>query len=450
MGDTLRVGPRAASTPEGHERMSDTPNGPTLRRSIGLVPAVLSGTGVIIGAGIYALVGEAAATSGNAAWLGFLLSAVVATFTAISYARMSRLVPKDSPEFQYARVGLGFRPGFTAGALMVWADVVSVAAVALGFGGYAHALFGAPVALAALGLIAAMGFLTWFGIVESLALVTALSLVEIAGLVLVIAVGVPHWGDYSLLETAHGIPGIWTTAALVFFAYLGFDDLGNLAEEMRDPKRDLPAAFLWSLGISTVFYVLVAISAVSLVGWQVLSASGSPLADAVAGVLGERGRTALALIALASTGNTVLLLLVSASRSMYGMAQARALPGALGRVGRRRTPWLAVLVAWLFGSAFLLLGDLAVVAQVTNFTTLTAFALVNLSLAFYLWRRPQGRGARAIALLQPVAGALTCALLMVRTGWLAVVLGLLFGLVSLAAAQWASARQPAGTSSLVG
>ncbi|MBI2872120.1 MAG: amino acid permease [Chloroflexi bacterium] len=418
-----------------------TRNGRTLKRRVGLWSATLSGTGVIVGAGIYALIGEASGLAGNAAWLGFLLAAVVAALTAISYARMGRRIPKDSPEFQYARVGLGLRSGFVAGWLMVWADIASAAAVALGFGGYLHALVGTPAMLAAFGLLVVLSLVAWFGILESILLVSLLSLVEIGGLLLVVAVGIPHWGEQPLLEASGGPLGVWSAAALVFFAYLGFDELGNLAEEMRRPERDLPAAITMAVVISTILYVLVAVSAVSLVGWQALAASSAPLASAVEAALGPQGKSALAIIALGATANTVLLLLVSASRSLFGMARAGALPQPLGWIGIRHTPWVSVALAGVVGSLFLALGDIARVAQITNFTTLTAFGMVNLSLAVVLRKESKVGGVRrplvgVVTLLQPLLAFFTCVWLLVMTGWVAAAFGALLGITGFAVGGW--------------
>ena len=413
---------------------------PALRRRVGLFGATVSGVGVIVGAGVYALIGEVAGIAGGAAWAAFLLAAVVAGLTGASYARMGRRIPKDSPEFQYVRAGLGFRAGFLAGWLMLWADLISAAAVALGFGGYLHALVGVPTVVAGLGLVAALSLVAWAGIRESLVLVTALVVLEVGGLVVVAVLGVPHWGEQPLLEMPTGVAGIWTAGALVFFAYIGFDELGNLAEEMKRPERDLPLAVGLAVAISTALYVLVAVSAVSLVGWSVLAGSSAPLAAAVEGVLGAWGWRALGYIALAATASTVLLLLVSASRSLYGMSNAGALPGVVARVGGRGTPWVSTLLIWGVASLFLLLGDIALVAKITNFTALASFTLVNVSLWLVLRREPQRprtrRIARATSILQPILGAALCVWLAAATGWLAIGVGVALGGAGLAIRRW--------------
>jgi APA family basic amino acid/polyamine antiporter len=381
--------------------------------------ATISGTGVIIGAGVYALIGAGAEAAGNAVWMAFLLAALVAGLSAITYSRMGRRVPKDSPEFQYAGHGLGFKAGFLAGWLMLWADMVAAAAVALAFGGYFSSLVGAPLVAAALILVLLLAVVVSVGIHESIILISVLTAAEVLGLLVVSLIGIPHWGDQSLFEMKDGFSGVWAATSLIFFAYIGFDELGNLAEEMRQPERDLPRAIVLAMILSTALYVLVAVSAVSLVGAQALGSSSAPLADAVASAIGSGGKTGLSILALAATSNTVLLLMLSGSRSLFGMARSGALPAILGRLSARRTPVVGVIVVVGVMSAFVVLGDVAMVARIATFSTLISFGLVNVSLVFVLRREASNwRGAfrRPVGLLQPILGVAAC-------GWLAVDVG---------------------------
>ena len=197
---------------------------------------------------------------------------------------------------------------------MLVADLLAAAAVALGFGGYLGHLAGTPVVVNALLLLALVALTLHAGISTSVWLAIGLTVVEAAGLLVVIVLGLPRWSATSYVEMPEGLPGVWAGAALIFFAYLGFDELGNFAEEMRAPERDLPRALLLSLVITTGIYVLVALSAVAAVGWRDLSTSSAPLALVARRALGARADTVLALMALAATANTVLLLVLSGSR----------------------------------------------------------------------------------------------------------------------------------------
>jgi APA family basic amino acid/polyamine antiporter len=400
----------------------------SLRRTLGVWRVSVTGIGVILGAGVYALLGPAAARAGNALWLAFVLAGLTAGLTAYSYARFARLRPKDSPEFQYTAMAFGPTPGFVAGWLMLAADLLAAATVAVGFGGYLTHLAGTPATLNAIMLLGMTIIVLYSGIAGSVALAIVLTVVEAAGLVFVIVVGLPFWpaGDY--LEMPRGLSGVGSAAALIFFAYLGFDELGNFAEEMRHPERDLPRALFISLVATTGIYLLVAVSSVAAVGWRDLSASDAPLALVAGQALGASADTALSVVALCATANTVLLLFLAASRSVYGIAAAGMLPGALARVGRRtKIPVVATAAVVGVTAPVVMLGDLAGLAAMTDAAVLLSFAMVNVAL---LWLSVRGTIDRRLAdLVFPAAAALLCLWLLTHTGWAA--LGIAAGLTVL-------------------
>jgi APA family basic amino acid/polyamine antiporter len=365
---------------------------------------------------VYALVGPAAAETGNAMWLAFLLAGATAGLTAYTYARLVKLRPKDSPEFQYTALAFGPSAGFVAGWLMLAADLLAAATVALGFAGYLTHLAGTRPVLNALALLGITALLLCIGITRAVGLAIALTVIEAAGLLFVIAIGLPFWPGTDFLEAPRGVSGLWSAASLIFFAYLGFDELGNLAEEMERPERDLPRALFVSMTVTTAIYVLVALSATAAVGWRDLSASSAPLALVARHALGARADDVLSVVALCATANTVLLLLLSASRSIYGMAAAGMLPGALAVVtGRTAVPLAASALVVGLTVPLVLLGDLARVAAMTDGAVLASFLMVNLAL---VWLSARRTIARATAdLLLPGAGALLCAWLLTHTGW---------------------------------
>jgi APA family basic amino acid/polyamine antiporter len=400
---------------------------PTLRRTLGLWQVTTSGVGVILGAGVYALIGPAAGRAGSALWLAFLVAALAAGLTAYSYGRLAQRRPRNSPEFQYTSLAFGPRVGFVAGWLMLGADLLAAGAVALGFGGYLEHLAGTPVTLNALLLLAVVALALRVGIAQSVRLAMALTFVEAAGLVVVIALGLPHWSGATYLEMPEGVSGVWAGASLIFFAYLGFDELGNFAEEMRAPERDLPRALLLSLGVTTIVYVLVALSAVAAVGWRDLSGSSAPLALVARRTLGASADTVLALMALAATANTVLLLVLSASRSVYGMASEGRLPRRLTRIDRRAVPVTATWTALGVTALVVLGGDLVQAAALTDAAVLASFMLVNASLLWLARGRSAPGPRRAVDLLVPAAALLMCGALMLHVGRLGVAVALALG-----------------------
>jgi APA family basic amino acid/polyamine antiporter len=401
-----------------------------------------AGIGVILGAGVYALIGPAAAQAGQALWLAFLLAGVAAVFTGYSYARLGAMRPRNSPEFQYTALAFGREVGFVAGWLMLVADIAAAATVALGFGGYLEHLTGSDVTLAALALVGLAGITLYAGVAQSVGLAIALTVVEAAGLALVIGLGLPAWARADYAVSPGGFGGVFSAAALIFFAYLGFDELGNLAEEMREPERNLPRALFIALAATTLIYIAVALSATAIVPAEALAASRAPLALVARGVLGGSAELALGLMALAATANTVLLLLLSGSRSIYGMASDGVLPRRLARLSRTQIPVTAMLIVLALAGALVLGGDLSAVARLTDAAVLLCFGAVNASLVWLAFRgRTAGGPTRRLAdIVVPGLGGLLCAGLLVEGGWRWIGIALLLALVGAAGRALAGGR----------
>jgi APA family basic amino acid/polyamine antiporter len=402
-----------------------------LSKRLGLWATTLAGVGVILGTGIYVLVGVAAREAGNAVWLSFLIAAVVAAFTGISYARLSQLRQKDAPEFQYLGMAFGNVPAFLTGWLILWATVISLGAVALGFSGYLEHLTGIPHLAGAVGLVILASVVVFIGVGQSIILSGMLTIIAAAGLILITGIGIPSFGQVNLLEMPGGISAVVGAAPLVFFAYLGFEGIANLSEEMKNPKRDLPKAILLALGISTVLYLLVSMSAVSVLGWQDLSQSSGPLAAVASRILGAKADVTLSLLALAATSNNVLLLLFSSSRAMWAMSCAGALPMTFCVIGEnRRTPWFTILVVGAVAAIFVFFKSIEDISKYTNFATLLVFAGVNASALriFSKIQTPAHRKNVLTDIVLPSLGLATSLWLATRIGWQAA----LFGLILLA------------------
>jgi basic amino acid/polyamine antiporter, APA family len=355
---------------------------PKLKRELGIFQATFAGLGIILGAGIYALIGEAAGIAGNSLWLSFLISALVAAFTGLSYAELSSMYPKDSGEAEYGEKAFGKRVGFLLAWLIIFEGIVSAAAVALGFGGYLGGLISAyvslPIVMGAILCIVLFSFINFWGIKESSQFNIISTLIEGGGLILIIVLGISYFGKVDYFEMAHGFGGTVSAAALIFFAFIGFEAIVKLSEETKNAAKIIPRALIYSIVISTVLYVLVAISAVSILGWQTLGASTAPLADVAAAVLGSKAFLLLAVIALFSTANTVLMILVTTARMMYGIGNKfKKLKWMSIIHNKRRTPYLAVLFVMILSIVFALIGDIKIVAEVTNFAIFATFIIIN-------------------------------------------------------------------------
>ena len=408
---------------------------PGLRRVLGLTEVTAGGIGIIIGAGIYVLLGSATAQAGAAVWIAFVLAAILSALTGLSYAELSSMFPSAAGEYEYTRQVTPEWIAFVVGWMMIVGLVVAAATVSLGFGRYAGHFIDMSPRVAALALLAPVSLVAIAGIKQSARLTVVMSAVQVGGLLLIIGIGVPHLGDVNLLAS-RGTGALLGAAALVFFAFIGFDEVITLAEETRDPTRTVPRALLLALGLSTLLYLAVALTAVSVLGPAALAASPRPLADVMAHDLGHASAGMVAAIAMVSTANTTLLAITAASRVMYGMAARAALPARLARVHRRLAARVhAIVVVASVAAAFAALGDLTFIAAVTDFAVYVVFLAVNGTVVVLRRLRPEIArpfavpGTLAGVPVISVLGAVSVVIMLLHLDMRAVTLGM--GLLAL-------------------
>jgi APA family basic amino acid/polyamine antiporter len=413
---------------------------PTLKRALNFWQVTASGVGIVIGAGIYVLIGEAAQDAGAAVWLSFIIGAVLAGLTGLSYAELAGMYPSAGAEYEFARRAFNEFIGFVTGWMMVAALLVAAGAVSLGFGFYLNHFVDIDQRVAAVALLAGLTVLVIAGIERSIWLTVLLAIFQIGGLVFVIAIGLPHVGDRSLTDGAD-VPNVLSAAALIFFAFVGFDEVVTLSEETHDASRTIPRALLAALAISTGLYVLVGLAAVSVVGAEALAASDRPLALVVDDVLGSRSAGFLALIAVASTMNTTLIALTAASRNLFGMSRSGSLPRFISALGTEtRAPYFAALFGLVVSASFAATGDIGEVASVTNFSVYGIFIVVNLSLIALRFSAPAHArpfrvpGAIGAVPVLPILAIATTALMVVYLDPIAWIIG--FGANGLAVITW--------------
>lgn len=356
-------------------------DGTGLRRGLGLGGLTFYGIGLILGAGIYSIVGPAAGIAGDALWVAFVVGSLAAFLTGLSYAELATMFPQAGAEYVYLREAwprLSWLPG-TLGWLLVGASVATTATVALAFAGYASRLVPFSPWITAGTLVVAVVTLNIVGLNEASWANIAFTLIEVAGLVALIVVGV---GDPDLGRVVAAAPhaGVLGAAGLIFFAYLGFEDIANLAEEAKDPGRDIPRAIIIAVAVSTILYVLVAVASVALLDPARLAASASPLAEAMAAAA-PRLAGGLGGIALFATANTALISNVAASRLLFGMARGGDAPPPLQRtLAGRQTPAVAIVAGGVGALLLLPLSSVAVIGSVASLLALAAFATVDAAL----------------------------------------------------------------------
>lgn len=357
-------------------------------RVLGLPQVTASGVAIIIGAGIYVLLGPATQEAGSHVWMSFLLSSALCALTAFSYMELSSMFPKAGSEHEFARQAFPRWIAATVGWSMAISLVVASATVALGFARYLQEFVQVDNRWAAIAVIALMSVVSTLGMERAVWVIVGLGLIEVGGLVWVCVVGLPFIGDVDLVDQPN-LGGVFNGAALVFFAFIGFDEVITLAEETRDSHKTVPRALLLSLAISTVLYVSVAIVATSVLGVEALSNSTKPLADLILITNGRAAATAMALVALISTASTVLLALTSASRMLYGTARAGDLPSRFSVVYKRRVPLFSLVVSAVAAMLLVLLGDISLLASATDVIIYAMFIVVNLVVLILRQTKPE-------------------------------------------------------------
>jgi amino acid transporter len=387
---------------------------PTLHRRIGLPLLTLYGIGTILGAGIYVLIGHVAAAAGTAAPSSFVLASILAGTTAFSFAELGARLPKSAGEAAYVDASFG-RPRLTqtVGWAVAVVGMVSAATMVRGFVGYLEVFVSLPTWLVVTLAVATLGAIAAWGIGESLWAAAAITVLEVGGLLYVCFIArdslarLPaEWMTLVPTLELSSMLGVLSGAFIAFYAFIGFEDMVNVAEEVVEPSHNLPRGILLALFTSTALYFLVATIAVLAVPHTQLAGSAAPLAV----IVESRGLPpeTIAGISLFAVSNGALIQMIMASRVLYGLAQQKLAWGALGYVHpRTRTP----LVGTAFVSAMLLVlalfFSLGGLARATSFIALVIFALVNAA----LWRLK--RSGAPVATFQvplgvPAAGFLLC------------------------------------------
>ena len=380
----------------------------TLKRRIG--PGLLTayGVGIMVGAGIYVLTGAAAGAAGVWAPLSFALAALVAVPTALSFSELAARIPEAAGDSSYVEMGLRRHwLAVAVGAVNVIAGTVAAAAVLRGGVGYLTSILDIPFVWGVVGLGAAVTLIAVAGVLESLAFAAVMTVIEVIGLTLVIGAGfaaapVADWSAPPAPEWS----GVAAATIFAFFAFIGFDDIVNIAEEAHSPARTMPRAILWALAITGALYMLVSLAAVRAVPREVLGASERPLA-----LVWEAGMCTsaafLAAIAVAAALNGVLAQIVMAARVLFGLGKRS--PGlSVFRHAHKRfgTPVLGTVLVGAAVIASALMLPVAVLAEITTQALLIVFIIVNAALIGLKRRVPDGPFVVPMAV--PVLGIVTC------------------------------------------
>ena len=396
-----------------------------LKRSLGLPLITLYGLGTIIGAGIYVLIGEVVAASGFLAPMAFIAAAVVAGFTAFSYAELVSRYPLSGGEAVY--VDRAFHKPWLAtvtGWAVALVGVVSSATLARGFVGYFELFLSLPDILVITMMLLVICTLAAWGIAQSAWVAAAATLLEVGGLAMVIFIAsdsfvlLPDKFDMMLPSVnVQDFSFIGAGAFLAFYAFIGFEDMVNVAEEVKKPSQTLPIAISLALILATVLYVIISMVAVLAVPVSELADNSAPLVY----IVGSRSASAtvfLSYISLFAVLNGALVQIIMSTRIMYGMATHGLAPRALGLVNRHtRTPIVTTcivsFVVWIFAVAL----PLVTLARLTSAITLAIFGGMNIALCRIKYE-PHEAGVYIVPYWVPVTGASLSLLMLVSSIWI--------------------------------
>ena len=387
-----------------------------LRRSLSLPLVCLYGLGNILGAGVYVLVGKVAGEAGYLAPVAFLLASVIAGITAFTFAELSSRYPLSAGEAVYIQQGIGIKNlSLGVGLLIILTGIVSAATIANGFVGYLAVFIELPDWLVIIGLLFSLCLIAIWGISESVTAAALITLLEVGGLVLILYVVAPAFTDLPQRQIDF-IPdtdtdtwsGIFSGAFLAFYAYIGFEDMVNVAEEVKRPQRNMPLAILFAVLFATVLYIAIAISALLVLTPAELNQSDAPLATVY-----ERATNSspwvISIVSLFAVVNGALIQIIMASRVCYGLSNQNWLPDFFGKVSTKtRTPINATVIIAIAIIVAALWFPIVTLANATTYLLLVVFSLVNFSLI----RIKRGSGSVEnifeVPIAVPITGLVTC------------------------------------------
>ncbi|MDA3628023.1 amino acid permease [Saccharopolyspora oryzae] len=391
------------------EQLADEGSHTQLRRTLGLVPLVALSVGATLGTGIFVVLAEAAPAAGPAVVVSFVLAGLAALCSALAYAELAGSVPVSGSAYSYTYATLGELVAWICGWCLLLEYGVSVAAVAVGWGGYLNEFLQGTVGVtipdvlsappgeggvvnipAALIVLLATSVLLR-GVRESARVTTITTLLKIAVLVFFVAVAITAFNSDNMAPFApYGFAGISVGASAVFFSFIGFDAASTAGEEARNPKRDLPRAIILSLAIVTAIYVLVAFAAVGAVGVDALADSNASLATALRIVTGQGwASVVLAFGAVVAIASVVLTVLYGQTRILVSMSRDGLMPGMLSQVNRRAVPARNTLLVGVVVALLAAVVPLNQLAEATSIGTLVAFSLVNIGVLVLRRTRPE-------------------------------------------------------------
>ncbi len=394
-----------------------------LNRSLGFWGAAGIGIGAIIGTGIFVLIGVASGIAGPAVILSFIVAGIVALLTGLSTAELSSFIHESGGSYIYTTKAFGAFPGFVVGWMKSFDYIVGASAVSVGFAAYFTYFVGIPATTATLVIVATLWpllltLLNLKGIQEASwtnNLLVALKILALLIFIAVCASALLVSGNFSNYHPffPKGLSGVMSGAAIIFFAFIGFNTIAIMAEEVKDPEKNVPRAILFAFAVCTLIYIGVSIVAVGVVNWELLGSSSAPLEFALKTVTDNVFILQfVALSALFATTSVIMASIMGGSRALFAMARRGVLPKTLSKISRQNVPAFTILFCGLIISGIVLFtgGNLEWLASLFNFGTLLTFIFINLSLLKLRRTMPDAKRSFKVPLYPyiPIIATISC------------------------------------------
>jgi APA family basic amino acid/polyamine antiporter len=385
-------------------------SGGHLKATLGWPHLIALGVGAIIGTGIYTLTGVAAGLAGPAVILSFAIAGIICAGAALCYAEMASLTPQAGSAYTYSYVTLGEGLAWIVGVSLILEYTLVCSAVSVGWSGYASGLlrgWGAPemflnggvVDFPAIFIALLVTGVLLLGTRESATINFVLVCIKLAALAAFVAFTLPHFDPanfqtfapfgFGATEIDGKKYGVMGAAAIIFFAFYGFDAISTAAEEAKNPKRDLTIGIVGSMALCTVIYMVIAACALGVVPYEPFSKSPEPLAYALK-QLGQPGAAAvIAGAAVLAMPTVIMVFMFGQSRVFFAMARDGLLPRALAGVDRRGVPTAVTIMTGVIAAVFAGLVPLDEIASLANAGTLTAFVAVAFAVMVLRVRSPE-------------------------------------------------------------
>ena len=361
-----------------------------LKKSLGTLRLTFYGVGTIVGAGIYTVIGAAAGQAGTDLWLSFIFAAIAASVSAMSYAELSSTYPNAGAEFIFVRKAFPKIdiPSFLTGWTIAFHSSATIAAVLLAFSGYFNTFFNIPSLLVSYAVLLILALISITGIKKSSTANIIMVSIQLLGLFILIAVGLLETGPpKSEFFKVESFSGTLAATATLFFVYTGFEHMAALGSEVKNPGKTIPRAFLLTMVFTTIIYLLISFTVLNISDPAEIAKVNSPLSLAASN-LNSWLPVALAVAALFATANAAFSGIISISRLLFGMASVGELPKFMTKTNAQKVPWVTTLVVMAAVAAFLLLGDIKIVAGMSSLGALLVFVAVNIALIVLRYKAP--------------------------------------------------------------